>query len=1294
MTDANGKRVLKPTILINNSRANETSAPHEAWHILMADAFNSDQELLGGFRDKIRQQLLDAGMADVVEKLDKFSENSYYQEGGVTAEEWLAELGGLIAAKKIDVSRLTIAQRTMLDKLVDLINEISQAIAGVNVFDNKVTDENVLKFFISMSESMAKGKDIRSKKPKSLQGMMQGVNKQVSQSVLDFSDKIRNIGLKAKDGSLMMSKARKEFVAELKELQKQGLLTEAQVDAISKKMAHARLENPINRERAILYAAQVITSPKNIVKLKKAAAISKGVRKTAKNSKRDPHVIAEAKRFALIDPLMVQDLDAYIATGQSFIYSLRPSRMQGTNLKVWPVIKLSDARVYVKKLLDKQEVVQKEMRDRIEIETLEENGIDKKDTFSNIDDKGEERGLIYDEKARKSAARNKKIDEIKANLKLTFAAIKAPLEYMAETGKDPVTNEEMDLTADERSRLKKIYNINTDYLKVSEVFTLIDAVNNFLVNGNVGGLDSILNEYEGRVDTAKMANMGLAAKKYFAVGPQTYNNFMGEAFATLPIFMQNIFRGQSASDTFMRMSGLSDTINGVASAIHNMSEIALAYNKKFDKTKPNGKSFNAATNIVERGMYAYLRRTPQGTAEEIQAEFNKRKGHIEDSIARLEEGNEYEQKMAVAYKEVFDNLSQANNAQELEGLINNNNKEAVQWMTDKWSELHPKLSDLLFNMHNELLGSDINYTPTTNRRLSTAEVTKADKENADDFFGQSALSRFGGSIDTQRAGVLYKVTPQETLANDRYINLDFDNNMFGNLRAALTDINIAAPIRKMKGVLTSPSLERVLPDQTTRRMVSDKMREYVSDSKGRSFQTNDTTKKAIALVNKMSSYITQTTLGKVSASVVQTIPPIVNTIFNTMSASFNPKKSGYPLFDFHAMFSREKNQFIDRAGYPIGNRGQESYGMFDTLHKQLDNSTSESEREAIMAKIQNVYLNTFLVKSDVAAARASWMTYYMMDLKKQGKSIKNIDWTTHEVNTHAADFAQAMVDKQQGVSDPNLLGSAFRTKNPAAKILRMVVMPFSSFRMNQSTRLRADLITLFQGTEEDRKMAMRSIPGTLAEVYAFGILQGFLYTTLTGWAISMIGGEDDDDEMLVEKGKQRWRQIHSNASVDILSPHPLLDDILLRAANEVIYRMQGDANEEEIPENLFSTKNSAKTFESYGMVGIGGKKVVEFYDMLDMATGDSYVKEVNGVKTRRELDAEDKEVMQVIVGAYALHLMGILPAEVATMSRAIKIEIGKKSTKSNKPVSDSDYEEYESEGFEEETSETEIVEEE
>jgi hypothetical protein len=139
-------------------------------------------------------------------------------------------------------------------------------------------------------------------------------------------------------------------------------------------------------------------------------------------------------------------------------------------------------------------------------------------------------------------------------------------------------------------------------------------------------------------------------------------------------------------------------------------------------------------------------------------------------------------------------------------------------------------------------------------------------------------------------------------------------------------------------------------------------------------------------------------------------------------------------------------------------------------------------------QLNRKYLKVFLSNFDVFIARASWITYYEQSLKKQKKYPKQgIDYSNHEMNKEAAQYAQDMVDRQQNISDKDLAGRLYNSDSTAKQLLVKIVMPLTTFRMNQTTRFSNDLAVLSSKTasNEDKRIAAKSLGSFAAEMATF-----------------------------------------------------------------------------------------------------------------------------------------------------------------------------------------------------------------
>jgi hypothetical protein len=318
----------------------------------------------------------------------------------------------------------------------------------------------------------------------------------------------------------------------------------------------------------------------------------------------------------------------------------------------------------------------------------------------------------------------------------------------------------------------------------------------------------------------------------------------------------------------------------------------------------------------------------------------------------------------------------------------------------------------------------------------------------------------------------------------------------------------------------------------------------------------------------------------------------------------------------------------------------------------IDEAANSKPEQAFRAieKVNNWWLKNLLVRFDVAIARASWMTYYEQSLKKQGIDTANIDYNTHELNADAADYAQRQVDRQQNVSDADLAGALLSSKDPAKQLAVKILMPFASFRMNQSARVGADVSTLTNSTStiEDKKVAARSLAGFAAEMVTFRILSVGV-GLLIAEAVKAVMGRDDDEEKDEKKMDSIIKGQLTNTVADIFSPAPLIDKAVQMGASKVLDATQ-DALEIDEEERLeIYSGNKQDFFQSLGLLGIAGGRAYQLYEMATLSSGFAFEDSYGNVKYLTE---EDREAIGMLIPIAIISNIGLTPSEVNSVVRS------------------------------------------
>jgi hypothetical protein len=483
-----------------------------------------------------------------------------------------------------------------------------------------------------------------------------------------------------------------------------------------------------------------------------------------------------------------------------------------------------------------------------------------------------------------------------------------------------------------------------------------------------------------------------------------------------------------------------------------------------------------------------------------------------------------------------------------------------------------------------------------------------------------------------------------------YIDLSFDKNNSNSMYDALVDINTAAPIRQIQAFLNSPNFKKIVPESADAKLLKERIGLYVRNIRNKNPYSNDELSSAVRRLNKIASIGVGQALGGVLQPVKQMVPVAMNTIVNAGS------------LDVNAIFDSAKNSFINRSGYAISNRGIESQAQVESLNKLIDEASKTTGDKLFKAieELNRKWLDIFLVKPDVAIARASWITYYEQSLKKQGIDTKGIDYNTHEVNEDAADYAQRMVDRQQNVSDADLAGKLFANKEATNQLFVKMLMPFASFRMNQAARVGADLGTLGNkaSTVDDKKIAVKSLGGFAVEMVVFKMIaagSGILLGSLAKMAM----GKDEDDEEFKKRVNNIVKGQATGTFTDLFSPLPIADKLVQMGGNALIGVVQ-DAMKvpQEEQYNIFRV-GKQDAIQGLGLFGIAADRATQLYEISKLASTGKYTDDFGKEK---KISEKDQKALGYLIGPALLTNVGLAPVEVNSIIRN-SIKDSKKATK-------------------------------
>jgi hypothetical protein len=502
-----------------------------------------------------------------------------------------------------------------------------------------------------------------------------------------------------------------------------------------------------------------------------------------------------------------------------------------------------------------------------------------------------------------------------------------------------------------------------------------------------------------------------------------------------------------------------------------------------------------------------------------------------------------------------------------------------------------------------------------------------------------------------------------TIPKDMYIDFSFDKKNGNAISDALTDLYTAFDISKVGAFLKSDNFKKIIPSSKDANLYDKRIKKFVKITRRKTPFQNDEVSDLIKRADRLAKLGVTMSLASGRQPFIQSIPVMVSTAINAGGVN--------PIIGFEPKY----NKWLQDLGYAVSNRGVESQGQLESMNKLLEKAAEMPREKALkfIEKIQDKSLKLLLVEGDVAVAKAAFKAYYEQSLKQQGKEYKNIDYSDHEPNKKAANYAQRMVDRQQNISNSALAGDLFTNESSASKIFIKMLMPFSSFRMNQSARLGSDLTTLEYwntSTKEDKIIALKSIAGYTAEAATYRALQIGAALLFNSIASSIMGKDNEKED---KKTKENlYKGAAQGAFVDTFSPIPLADpftqDALAYSAEELQDIM-------DIPEKdkvkLFESKEQS-ALKMLGTYGIPITKAKEIYDLGKLAYTREYKDKYGNKKKISEKDAENLKVFigpligVTVVGAFSPDVSAITRKAIKS-SQTKKTGISKEELKKKNP---------------------------
>ena len=989
-------------------------------------------------------------------------------------------------------------------------------------------------------------------------------------------------------------KAHKQVLASISArvtaLKSKGNISVKQFDAIMKNLNRLNFDNETKVQAFIDYVSRALANADYVEKVARAQSLSKKIKKSLKGTANPFAVVA--KMFTTLDSRWVDNIDDHIAVAQMILDGVKPStaRRGVLTLKEEPDLQI------IAEYIDKEQKAQTQMmldrlRSRYEMITGKSAGsLDAEAMITQLD------ALKPDED---------QTDKIKEQIDQKFA------EYASM------------LSEEDPQVIVDAVNVDTDMITWRESVKILDALDTYFTNGSTAGIDSLMGSYQGIVNAKrfkyKSNPMTIALSKTLA--KLKFENFTG--FTRI---LERKFRSLEKSLAYEKASGINDIVTGVNRADFEAAKKQKEYVKKFEKVK----DFNSNENIYERGVIADLIRTNAGIDQD--AEFDRLVNILIDSKDMLLASQDQTKvEMGKLYDKVFKKLGLYEDGITIDDVLSKatkTNVDAVEFVVDMFADKYDLLSDTALGVYNVMLGQDINYTPKTYMNIRNEQSVDSDPLSGKDSFSLGAYSNAG--FNNNEAGVLMPITRPKDLKNaGKYVDLNFDNNMFRSYRLALTDAYTAKSIRQLNSFFNTKENEDILASEKDFDVIKAALSDYINTAKGKNFIGKITSQEVDKFLNLISTFGSVRALVGVGQALSQFASGMSNTIINA-GEHIRPSD-----------FTKKTFEFMNRSGQPIANVGENdiliSLANFD---KAIERATVGKNMAEIgldkFAKFNSKAFQIFVSNPDAAARRLAWMAYYRKYISKN--NLGPID-LNGEPNADAAAYAQGMVDRSMDATDARIRGDIYRTQNVWAKAVRGMLFPFSSFGMNQKTRMWGDLTKLVTfNADIDTARSLASIG---AEMFIYNLIRYQMGRLILYAAMNMLGYDDEEQDELYEELKRNMISSSWNkAIVDTFSPLALFDNWTLELANWMmattgvgepsqkeaddfikeendIRKIKGldplTKEQEKRKRDQYMTENSMQFYISneanWGVLGIQFEKASESYEIYKAITTGKYTDE-------------------------------------------------------------------------------------
>lgn len=799
------------------------------------------------------------------------------------------------------------------------------------------------------------------------------------------------------------------------------------------------------------------------------------------------------------------------------------------------------------------------------------------------------------------------------------------------------------LSPKEQATLDSLRKIDTSQLSIPEVAKLNDIINNITLNDSFDGSTYFKGaadwqvEYPGIIGKIKKLGVDLGSLK----------NWFIRNVSSKDMLIENIYKSDKVSAEVKRATGIDDIYNKQSVAKNNYESTVREYNTLRNKLKIK----NTPRERIEQGMYSFVRQNKGGTPTEMAKEFNRRKSWIKQSAEYLmDSGIESEKRMGEIYSEGYEKIKDARTPEEVRALIEKSSAEMSDFFVDKWDNIKSTTEESA-RMDNNIPFEYWNeYTATKTRGIGGVSIIEA--REAIDIFKQEF---FNTGINSKEARTKISRTQTNKLPEGMVVDLDFASTQFERMWETMYDNATSESIQKIKHIFGNKQYDAIFGGTANKNIVKKYIADVVNQQRGTNTPIPEIERTITTIINKAQAKGIRMALGGITQILKQPISVSANTVINMGARPDLFFKSIGDIFNTDAKELMSKHLISQRGGTQAGyDRGVQ---LTRIPRIELNNIRDVANKTGEVSKA--IYDGTMkaLTTSDVAAARVAWLSYYKKYLVENKIEFK--DWKTEneKPNESAAAYAEHMVSRTQNPNDATAMARLYQEGGKGfGQVIKNIVLPFSTFQVNQRMRMTSDVKKILYGSSEVKAEAVKSLVGTIVEQAVFNSIKTYIIGAgVTAGANAILSAYGFDEQ--VSTGDQEKKFISNTLNDTFLSGFgSAAPKMVNKGANSIYSAITNDNNKLLY---TYEPKEGTTDWGAWGVYGVTFGAISDMYNRVGLLDGKADMVTKGGLKgteETQEVEMSQQEQNMAITNFIvdALGLVGVSDADLLRMNSKLK----------------------------------------